>query len=99
MLLQYDGLDTIGDENDDYKDEEGPMSEQDYDMDIDAFIRETDDVVEEEEAEVQVEYVEKRSRLWVHHKYSLDNGLVRWMKKADECRIKYRTGPHGCVGP
>ncbi len=52
MLLQYDGLDTIGDEDDDYNDEEEPMPEQDSDMDIDASIGEIDDVVEKEEAEV-----------------------------------------------
>jgi hypothetical protein len=46
--LQYDGLYTIGDEDDDCKDEKGPMSEQDSDMDIDASIGETHDVVEEE---------------------------------------------------
>ena len=102
MLLQYDGLDTIGDEDGDYKDEEdeeGPMTEQDSDTNIAAPIGARDVVVEEEEAEVQVGYAEKRSRLWVHHKYSIENGLIRWMKKAEECRMNYRTGPQGCDGP
>jgi len=98
MLLQYDSLDTIGDEEDDYKDEAGP--ESDTDSDLDSFVGGSDDSdVEEEEAEVQVGYAEKRSRLWVHHKVALHKGLIRWMKKTDECRQSFRAGPDGCFGP
>jgi hypothetical protein len=102
MLLQYDGLDTIGDEDDDYKNEEGPEYEQGSDLDSVAAIGvevDDNDEVEEDETEIQVGYCEKRSRLWVHHKYSLQNGLIQWMKTADECRMDYRAGPHGCIGP
>ncbi len=67
MLLQFDGLDTIGDEDYDYKDKEGPESEADSDFHV--VVGGTIDVgVAEEAAEVQVGYAEKRSRLWVHHK-------------------------------
>ncbi len=63
MLLQFDGLDNIGDENDDYKDEEGSEGEADSDLYI--LVGGIVDVdVAEEATQVQVGYAEKRSRLF-----------------------------------
>ena len=79
MLVQFEGLDTIGDDNCDYKDEESHVSEAGSEFNI--LVGATIDAdVGEGVAEVQVGYAEKKSRLWVHHKYSLESGLIRWMK-------------------
>jgi hypothetical protein len=95
MLLQYDGLDTIGDEEDDYKDTEGMEISSDSASDVEDDLQDDDD----EEVEIQVGYAEKRSRLWVHHKYALANGDIRWMKTAKECRPTSRADPNGADGP
>ena len=98
MLLHYDGLDTIGDEEDNYKDEACPKS--DLDSDFNTSVGGTKDIdVQEEKAEVQVGYAKKRSQLQVHHKFALHKGVIRWMKTTDECRKTSRAGPDGCFGP
>ncbi len=98
MLLQYDGLYTIGDNDEDYMDHEGPEEAQDVNIDnedppID-FDQHLDDVADEE-VEIEVGYSEKRSRLWTHHMYDLKKGNIRWMKTADECRNNSRANPIG----
>ena len=62
MLLQFDGLDTIGDDDSDCKDKESPGSEADSEFII--LVGGTiDDDVGKEIGEVQVGCAEKRSRL------------------------------------
>jgi len=95
MLLQYDGLDTIGDKEDDYKDKEGMETNSDSASDVEDDLENDDG----EEAEIQVGYAEKRYRLWVHHKYALRNGDICWMKTAKECRPTSRADPNGADGP
>ena len=59
MLLQYDGLDTIGDEEDDYMETEGMVTIFGFESDAEDVLQDVDD----EEVEIQVGYAEKRSRL------------------------------------
>ncbi len=96
MLLQYDGLDTIGDHDDDYLEYEGERTSNSCDSDADS---DEGGDVDDDPAEVQVGYAERRSRLWVHYKYALEKGSVRWMKTADECRPTSHADANGCVGP
>ncbi len=95
ILLQYDGLDTIGDENNDYSDAEG------MELDSGSENNDTDDPRDDldEEVEIQVGYAEKRSRLWVHHKYALGSGSIRWMATSKECRPATRTAPNCAPEP
>jgi len=97
MLLQYDGLDTIiGDHDNDYLEYEGERTSNSSDSDAD-FDEGGD--MDDDPAEVQVGYVERRSRLWVHYKYALDKGSVRWMKTSHECRPTSHADANGCVEP
>jgi hypothetical protein len=80
MLLQYDGLDTIGDEEDDM-DTVDMVTNFGFESDGEDVPQDVDD----EEIEIQVGYAEKRPRLWVHHKYALENGSIRWMATTTEC--------------
>jgi hypothetical protein len=66
MFLQRDGLDTIGDHDDDYLEYEG---EHKSTSDSDANSDECDDL-DDEPAEIQEGYAERRSRLWVHCTYA-----------------------------
>ena len=75
MLLQYDGLDTIGDEEDDYMDAECMKINSSFVSDGDDVPQDDDD----EEVEIQVGYAEKRSRFWVLYKYALGNGSIQRM--------------------
>ncbi len=99
MLLQYDGLDTIGDEDDDYMETEG--MEVDYSSASDASAEHVPVANNNamEEVEIQVGYAEKRSRLWIHHKYASENGSIRWLSTADECRPTARADATGAPGP
>jgi len=95
MLLQYDGLDTIGDEEDDYMETGGMVTNFGFESDAEDVPQDVDD----EEVEIQVGYAEKRSRPWVHHKYALENGSIRWMATATECRPTSRADPNGAPRP
>jgi hypothetical protein len=102
MLLQYDGLDTISDNDEGYMDHEGPEEALDVDMDnedppfdVDQHLYDDDD----EEVEIEVGYSEKRSRLWTRHMYELKKGNIRWKKTADECRNNSRANPIGEPSP
>jgi hypothetical protein len=98
MLLQYVGLDTVGDEDDDYMEAEGMEVEYNLASDASAeHFQEADNV--EEEVEIKVGYAEKRSRLWIHHKYASDNGTIKWLSTARECRPATRADAMGAPGP
>ena len=108
MILQYDGLDTIGDNDDDYgeHDEIGLSddSDDDFDMGEDPHMEgvdanEVDVVPIVIEHEVQVGYAENRSRLWVHYKHACDKGDVRWVKRASVSRPIADRNPYGERGP
>ncbi len=73
MLLQYDGLDTIGDHDDDYLEYEGEHSST---SESDTNSNESGDL-DDEPTEIQVGYAERRSRLWVHYKSALEKGCMR----------------------
>ena len=88
-------LDTFGDRDDDYLEYEG---EQISKGDSDTSSDEEDDL-DDEPTEIQVGYAERRSRLWVHYKYALEKGTIRWMTTTKECRPTSHADGNGCAGP
>ena len=70
------------------------ISSSDSDADSDEEVITYDDA-----AEVQVGYAERRSRLWVHYKFALEMGSIRWMKTAEQCRPSSHADANGCAGP
>ncbi len=106
MLMQYDGLDTIGDFDEDYGSEydSGSDTDDDSEMAFDPHMEGMEDevVVIEPipiEQEVQVGYEEKKSRMWIHYKYACARGDVRWLKRASVCRPMIDRDPYGEQGP
>ena len=105
MILQYDGLDTIGNNDEDYGTDEDhePPSDDDIDMEIDPHMECVgEDVVDNTmpmEQEVQVGYAEKKSRLWVHYKYACERREIRWLKRASVSRPVSLRDPLGAPGP
>ncbi len=71
ILLQYDGLDTIGDHENDYLEYEGDHNSTSSDEDANS---DEGGDLDDDAAEVQVGYAERRSRLWVHFKFA----LMKW---------------------
>jgi hypothetical protein len=96
MLLQYDGLDSIGDHDDDCLEYEGEHNSTSSDSDADSV--EGNDL-DYDGAEVQVAYAERRSGLWVHYKFALEKGSIRWMKTPKECRTTSHAYANGCAFP
>ena len=103
MILQYDGLDTIGNNDEDYgTDEDHEQSDDDFDMEDDPHMEGVVDLEDETipvEQEVQVGYADKKSRLWVHYKYACDRGETRWLKRASVSRPMSLRDPLGAPGP
>ncbi len=106
MILQYDGLDIIGNNDEDYGTEEDHEdNEDDFEMGDDPHM-EGVEVVDDEtvaynemEPEVEVGYADKKSRLWVHYKCASDRGELRWLNRASVCRPTNNRDPLGALGP
>ncbi len=96
MLLQYDGLDTINDHDGDYVKYEGEHNSTSSDEDANS---DEGGDLDDDATEVQVGYAEGRSRLWVHFKFALMKGSIRWIKTAEECRRTSHSNANGCEGP
>ena len=103
MIMQFDGLDTIGNTREDYgTDEDHDYSDDDLDMEDDPHLEGVDVLADETvvvEQEVQVGYVDKKSRLWVHYKYAGERGEIRWLKQASVCRPMSHRDPYGAPRP
>ena len=86
MILQFDGLGTIGNTDEVYGTEEDhDYSEDDFDMEDNPHLEVVDVLADETvvvEQEVQVGYANKMSRLWVHYKYACERGEIQWLKRA-----------------
>jgi hypothetical protein len=102
-ILQYDGLDTIGNTDEDNgTNEDHEHSDDDFDMEDDTHMEGVEDVEDETihvEQEVQVGYEDKKSRLWVHFKYACDRGEIRWLKRASVSRPMSLRNPLGALWP
>ncbi len=85
--MQFDGLDTIGDFDEDYGSEYESSSDTDDDSEM-VFDQHMegmeDELVDLEpipiEQEVQVGYEEKKFRMWIHYKHACARGDVIWLK-------------------
>ena len=95
MLLKFDGLDTIGELDEDYGGEENYATISDDEMDSES----DDDDGVDEETEVGIGYAEKRNRLWLHLKFADRKGEVMWLKHAEVCRPESERNPYGEPGP
>ena len=104
MILQYNGLDTIGNYDEDYgTDEDQETSNDDIDMENNPHmeglgedgegVRIEQEVQDAIEKEVQVGYAEKKSRMWVHYKCACERKEVRWLKRERKKERKWLQHP------
>ena len=104
MLLKYNGLDTIGNFMNDYGTDPTADDDSDVEMEEDPHMLDVDDDVDvvlpiEIEPEVGIGYAEKKTRLFMHHKYACNEGHIRWLKHAVVCRPYANRDPYGEPGP
>ncbi len=77
MLLKFDGLDTIGNFDEDYgtDDDVDPISDDEMETDNE------EEAENEEGPEITIGYAKKRHMMWLH-KYAFQRGEIRWQKDA-----------------
>ena len=94
MLLKYDGLDIIGEFEEDYG---GEIMAENSDDDMTSVNNDGD--AADVETEVAIGYSEKRSKLWMHMKFAEAKGEIAWLQHADVCRPETERDPYGQPGP
>ncbi len=73
MLLKIDGLDTIGNFDEDYgtKEDLDPISDEEMKTENE------EDTENKEGFAVAISYAEKRKKIWLHHKHAFQRGEIR----------------------